>query len=176
MSDRYVIGCAGLAGTRCYRRPVFNQASRDEQRGQEQPDEIPSAVGHIDQHDGSDPDACQQGDQGRREAPGQRPRLGTEGPGGRGLGCGPDGGKIGQQIPELTPGSPGQRPSRPLVELSGRQPACLEVLAQVRYDRIAVGIGSPHLSRKIIFRHGVHRASAFLSRAVVRGFGVHLMS
>src|SRR6185437_9102379 len=38
-----------------------------------------------------------------------------------GLGCEPGGGKIGQQIPELTPGSRGQGPRHPLVELPGRQ-------------------------------------------------------
>jgi hypothetical protein len=38
-----------------------------------------------------------------------------------GLGCGPGGGKIGQQIPELTPGSRGQGPRHPLVELPCRQ-------------------------------------------------------
>ena len=53
---------------------------------------------------------------------------------------------------------------------------CLEVLAQVRHNRITVGIGNPHFSRKIILRHGIHRAPAFLSRAVVRRFGVFLMS
>ena len=74
------------------------------------------------------------------------------------------------------PGSRGQGLPRPLAELPGRQPACLEVLAQVRQDRVAVGIGSPHFSRKIILRHGVHWAPAFLSRAVVRGLGVYLMS
>jgi hypothetical protein len=38
-----------------------------------------------------------------------------------GLGCEPGGGMIGQQIPELTPGSRGQGPRHPLVELPGRQ-------------------------------------------------------
>ena len=85
-------------------------------------------------------------------------------------------GKIGQQIPELVASSRGQGPPHPLVELPGRQPARLEVLAQVRHDRITVRIGSPHFSRKIILRHGVHRVPAFLSRAIVRGFGVYLMS
>ena len=37
------------------------------------------------------------------------------------VGCEPGGGKIGQQIPELTPGSRGQGPRHPLVELPGRQ-------------------------------------------------------
>ena len=45
---------------------------------------------------------------------GARPRLG--------------GGKICQQNPELTPGPCGQGTPYPLVELPGRQPACLEVL------------------------------------------------
>jgi hypothetical protein len=86
------------------------------------------------------------------------------------------GGKICQQIPQLTPGSRGQGPSRPLVELFGGQPARLEVLTQVRHDRITVGIRSPHFSRKIIPRRGVHRAPTFLSRAVVSGFRIYLMS
>ena len=85
-------------------------------------------------------------------------------------GRGPGDGEIGQQFPELTPGPCGQRPPGSLVELPRRQPARLEVLAQVRYDRITVGIGSLHRSRKIIARHGVHRVPAFLSRAVVSGF------
>jgi hypothetical protein len=44
------------------------------------------------------------------------------------------------------------------------------VLTQVRHDRITIGIGSLHLSRKIIPRHGVHRAPAFLTRTIVTGF------
>ena len=57
----------------------------------------------------------------------------------------------GWRLEPARPGSRGQGPSHPLAELPGRQPACLEVLAQVRHDRITVGIGSPHFSRKIFF-------------------------
>ena len=91
-------------------------------------------------------------------------------------GSGPGGGKIGQQFPELTPSPRGQRLPGSLVELSGGQPARLEVLAQVRHGRITVGIGSPHCSGKNIPSHGIHRALAFLSRAVVSGFRVGLLS
>jgi hypothetical protein len=149
---------------------------RYEQPGEEEPDETPPAVGHMDHDGGSDRDACQHGDRRRYEVPGRPPRPGPQGAAGRDLGSEPGGGKICQQIPQLTPGPRGQGPPRPLVELPGRQPARLEVLTQVRHDRITVGISSLHFSRKIIPGHGVHRAPAFPSRAVVSGFRIYLMS
>ena len=60
---------------------------------------------------------------------------------------------------------------------SSNSPAVsLEVLTQVRHDRITVRIGSLHLSRKIITSHGVHRAPAFRTRTIVSGFRMYLMS
>jgi len=160
-------GCAGVA----------DQAPRYQQSRKKEPDETRPDVDHIDQHGDGDPDAGQHGDRRRREAPGRPPRPGAQGPRGGGpgpgLGGGKSGGKICQEIPELTPGPRGQGAPRPLVELPGGQPARLEVLTQVRHDRITVGIGSLHLSRKIIPRHGVHRAPAFLTRTIVSGFRMY---
>ena len=138
--------------------PCRDRPPRDEQGGHEQPDQPPSAVGH-NQHEDSDHEAGQRCHQRRCYASGRRQRPGAGGAGGRDLGCGPGGGEIGQQFPELTPGPRGQRPPGSLVELCSRQPARLEVLAQVRYDRVAVIIGRPHRSRKIMSSHGAHRFS-----------------
>ncbi len=77
-------------------------------------------------------------------------RPGSGGRGGGDPGAGQGGGKVSQQVLQLTPGSRGQRPARSFVELLGRQPARLEVLTQVRQDRVAVGIGSLHRSRGIV--------------------------
>ena len=149
---------------------VADQAPRYEQRGQEQPAQTPPAVGRINQQHGSDREAGQRRDRRRCHAPGRRPLPGAGGGGGRGPGCGPGGGKIGHKLPELTPGPRDQRPPGSLVEFPGRQPARLEVHAQVRHDRITVGIGRPHRSGKIIPSHGIHRVLVLLSRAVVSGF------
>ena len=86
------------------------------------------------------------------------------GRGGGGLGSGPGGGKITQEIPQLAVGSCGQGLSRSFVELLGREPARLEVLAQLRQDRVTVGVGSPHLSSGVILQRGVHRAAVLSSR------------
>ena len=40
----------------------------------------------------------------------------------------------------------------------------LEVLAQLRQDRVTVGVGSPHLSSGVILQRGVHRAAVLSSR------------
>src|SRR5580698_9700201 len=44
---------------------------RYEQPGEEEPDETPPAVGHMDHDGGSDRDACQHGDRRRYEVPGR---------------------------------------------------------------------------------------------------------
>jgi hypothetical protein len=50
------------------------------------------------------------------------------------------------------------------------------VHTQVRHDRITVRIRSLHLSGKIIPRRNAHRAPAFLTRIIVTGFRIYLMS
>jgi hypothetical protein len=55
-------------------------------------------------------------------------------------------GRSARKLPELTPGPRGQRPPGSLIEFPSRQPARLEVLAQVGHDLITVGIGRPHRS------------------------------
>ena len=74
----------------------------------------------------------------------------------------PGGGKVGHKLPEFTPGPRGQRPPGSLIEFPGRQPARLEVLAEVRHDRVPVDIGGPHRSGTIIPGHGVHWFLAFV--------------
>ena len=65
-------------------------------------------------------------------------------------------------------GRPVRSPNSP-----DRQPARLEVLAEVRHDRVTVGIGGPHRSGTIIPGHGVHWFPA-LPGAAVSGFRVSL--
>jgi hypothetical protein len=79
-------------------------------------------------------------------------------------------------IPELTPGPRGQGAPGPLVEFPGRQPAGLEMLAQVRHDRVTIGIGSLHLSGNMIPRRSIHRAPAFPARATVSKFRIYPLS
>ena len=78
----------------------------------------------------------------------------------RGQRSGEGAGKISQEILQLTPGPSRKGPPRSVFELLGRQPARLEMLTQVGQDRIAVGIGSPHLSGRKVPQHGVHQAAA----------------
>jgi hypothetical protein len=131
---------------------------RDEQCGHQQPDQPPSAEGD-NEHQGRDHQAGQRGPERRCHPAGRRQRPGAGGAGGRDLRGGPDGGEIGPELGELTVGSRGQRPPGSLVELRRRQPARLEVLAQLGYDRVAVGVRRPHRSRKIMSSHGAHRFS-----------------
>ena len=153
---------------------VADQAPRYQQP-QKRPDETQLDVSNIDQHGDSDPDPGQHGDRRRREAPGRPPRPGAQGLRGGVPGTGLGGGKICQEIPELTPGPRGRGPPRP-PRRTPRTSACPRSARPVRHDRITVGIGSLHLSRKIIPRHGVHRAPAFLTRTIVSGFRMYLMS
>ena len=143
-------GCASVA----------ERAARDEQRGREQPDQAPPAVDRVNQHDGCDREAGQRG--GRRwcRMPGRR--LRPAGGGGGWRGCGPQGGKVGGKLAELAPGPRGQRPPGSLVEFCGCQPARLEVLAEVRHQRVTVGIGGPRRSGTVIPGHDVHRFLAFV--------------
>ena len=155
-------------------RPAADQAPRYQQPRNKEPGKTPADVGDNDQHRDNHPDARQRGDR-RREPPGRRPPPRAQGFPRGSAGPGPGGGKIGQQIPEFTPGPRSQGPPHPLVELPGREPARLEVRTQVRHDRITVRIRSLHLSRKIIPRRSAHRPPAFLTPTVT-GFRMYLMS
>src|SRR6185437_14174160 len=88
--------------------------------------------------------------------------AGPAGGGGGCRGCGPQGGKVGGKLPEFTPGPRGQRSPGSVVEFPGCQPARLEVLAEVRYDRVTLGIGGPRRSGTIIPGHDVHRFLALV--------------
>jgi hypothetical protein len=160
---------------------VADQAPRYEQPDGDEPQEAPAAVGDADRHGDGDSYPHRHDDRTRDPAPRRPLRPGSRGRGGgRGLGPWPGSGKISQEILQVAPGSRGQGPPGSFLEFDGGQPARLEVLAQIRQHRIAIGIGGPHLSGKIP-RRGIHQAAvlpsrAALPRSVVSGFRACLIS
>jgi hypothetical protein len=116
-------------------------------------------VADTDRYGNRDSDARQRATR-KQSGPPRRPLRRSSGRrGGGGLGSGPGSGKVSQKIPQLAVGSCGQGLPRSFVELLGREPARLEVLAQLRQDRVTVGVGSPHLSSGVILQRGVHQAA-----------------
>lgn len=61
---------------------------------------------------------------------------------------GTDAGKVAHQLIQLADGPGAQHLPRALVELFGGQPASPEMLAELREDRVTIGVARPELRRR----------------------------
>jgi hypothetical protein len=161
---RKTVGPVRLRRSSPGRAGAGDHATRYEQRGEQEPQDAPPGVAGTGRHD-DDSDARQHGDRDPRRAREGQKRPSTGGRGHRDAGSGRAGGQIPQQVPQLAPGPGGKGPAGSVFELVGRQPARLEVLTQVRQDRVAVGIGSLHLCGGVVPWRGVHVSTVLGGRA-----------